>query len=274
MPGEFFVYILQKLLDSLLWSWFTLYTEEEGMDMFTVKQVSEETGVSIRTLRYYDRIGLLHPDDVTDAGYRLYGETAMRRLRYILVYRELDFSLSEIAVMLDKPDAERNRLLQKQIVKLERKREQLGNLITFARGVQIVGVKNMEDMKMNAKAFDEQAKQAKWLYGKTEAYQEYEKKSANRTKQDEADIGKGLMEVIAVFGTLQDQDPACEAAQQQVKALQDYITQHYYTCTKVILAGLGKMYAGGGSMTDNIDAAGGKGTAEFAAAAIEIYTAE
>ena len=240
--------------------------------MRTVKQVSEQTGVSIRTLRYYDRIGLLRPDEVTAAGYRLYGESALLRLQHILIYRELDFSLKEIAALLDLPDAERNSLLEKQIALLEQKREHISQLITFARGVQIVGVKNMDHTKMNAKAFDEQAKQAKQLYGKTEAYKEYEKKSANRTKQDETDIGKGLMDVIAVFGTMLDKNPACEEAQQQVKALQDYITQHYYTCTNVILAGLGKMYAGGGSMTDNIDAAGGKGTAEFAAKAIEIYT--
>lgn len=243
--------------------------------MLTVKQVSEQTGVSIRTLRYYDRIGLLPPDDVTDAGYRLYGDAAMMRLQHILIYRELGFSLKEIAAMLDKPDAERNQLLQKQIEQLEKKREHLSNLITFARGVQIVGIKNMEGYPiMNAKTFDEQARQAKQLYGKTEAFKEYEKKSENRTKQDEKDIAKGLMEVIAVFGTMLDQDPACEEAQAQVRALQEYITAHYYTCTDQILAGLGKMYNGGGSMTDNIDAAGGKGTADFASRAIAVYTAK
>jgi len=244
------------------------------MRLKTVKQVSEETGVSIRTLRYYDRIGLVKPDDVTQAGYRLYGENALERLNHVLIYRELGFSLKSIAEMLDKPDAERNALLEKQIALLEQKREQLSHLITFARGVHFVGVKNMDHTGMNAKAFDEQAKQAKQLYGKTEAYKEFEKKSANRTKQEEKDIAKGLMEVIAVFGTMLDKDPACEEAQKQVKALQEYITAHYYTCTDAILAGLGKMYNGGGSMTDNIDAAGGKGTADFASRAIEIYTAK
>ena len=155
--------------------------------MLTVKQVSEQTGVSIRTLRYYDRIGLLPPDDVTDAGYRLYGDAALMRLQHILVYRELGFSLKEIAAMLDKPDAERNQLLQKQIEQLEKKREHLSNLITFARGVQIVGIKNMEGYpSMNAKTFDEQARQAKQLYGKTEAFKEYEKRAKtapSRTKR-------------------------------------------------------------------------------------------
>ena len=243
--------------------------------MLTVKQVSEQTGVSIRTLRYYDRIGLLPPDDVTQAGYRLYGDAALMRLQHILIYRELGFSLKNIADMLDLPDAQRNALLEKQIAQLEQKREHLSNLITFAKGVRLVGIKNMEGYPtMNAKTFDEQAKQAKQLYGKTEAFKEFEKKSADRTKQDEKDVANGLMEVIAVFGTMLDKDPACAEAQAQVKALQAYITANYYTCTDQILAGLGKMYNGGGSMTENIDAAGGKGTADFASRAIAVYTAK
>ena len=150
-------------LDSLLWSWFMLYNRKERMEVLTVKKVSEQTGVSIRTLRYYDRVGLLKPDEVTAAGYRLYGETALMRLRHILIYRELDFSLKEITDLLDKPDAERNALLEKQIAQLERKREQLSELITFAKGVRIVGVKHMDHTKMDAKTLDEQAKRAKQL---------------------------------------------------------------------------------------------------------------
>lgn len=242
------------------------------MRVLTVKQVSEQTGVSIRTLRYYDKIGLLKPDEVTTAGYRLYGRTALERLQHILIYRELDFSLKEIAEILKKPDAEKNALMEKQIIELERRKQHLADLITFAKGVHIVGVKHMDYTKMDAKTLDEQAKRAKQLYGKTEAYQEYEQKSKNRTKQEEADIGKALLEVIAVFGTMLDKEPGCEEAQQQVRVLQDFITQHYYRCTDTHLGFLAKMYAGGGSMTDNIDAAGGKGTAEFAAKAMEIYT--
>ena len=71
--------------------------------MRTVKEVSALTGVTVRTLRYYDRIGLLRPEAVTEAGYRLYGDAALERLRHILLYRELGFSLREIGTMLDAP---------------------------------------------------------------------------------------------------------------------------------------------------------------------------
>ena len=80
-----------------------------------------------------------------------------------------------------------------------------------------------------------------------------------------------MMAIFEDFGRMRDLDPSDEKVQAKVKELQDYITEHFYTCTKEILSGLGKMYVGGGSMTENIDKAGGAGTAEFANKAIEIY---
>ena len=84
-------------------------------------------------------------------------------------------------------------------------------------------------------------------------------------------ISAGMMEIFREFGGMKESDPAGQDAQEQVKKLQDYITEHFYTCSEKILLSLGQMYAGGGSMTENINRAGGKGTAEFAYRAIEIY---
>ena len=83
--------------------------------MKTVSEVSTMTGVSIRTLQYYDKIGLLHPSQYTEAGYRLYDDTALERLQQILLYRELEFPLKEIRRILDSPDFDRNRALEQQI---------------------------------------------------------------------------------------------------------------------------------------------------------------
>ena len=128
---------------------------------------------------------------------------------------------------------------------------------------------------MDFKAFDtskleEYAKQAKETWGHTEAYKEYEEKTKNKS-WDMNDAASGLMSIFVEFGKLMDNEVESEVAQAEVKKLQDFITENYYTCTNEILAGLGKMYAAGGSMTENIDKAGGKGTAEFAARAIECY---
>ena len=79
------------------------------------------------------------------------------------------------------------------------------------------------------------------------------------------------MELFTNLGTMKDLPPDSTEVQAWVRELQAYITEHFYNCTPQILIGLGEMYAGGGSMTENIDAAGGKGTGEFARKAIRIY---
>lgn len=129
----------------------------------------------------------------------------------------------------------------------------------------------MDFTAFDTKKSDEYAARAKQSWGNTAAYKEFEKKSAGRTGEEEKQLGIGLMEIIAAFGKMKDHDPAGDAAQAQVKRLQDYITAHYYTCTDEILASLGSMYAAGGSMTENINRAGGEGTAEYAANAIKLY---
>ena len=118
---------------------------------------------------------------------------------------------------------------------------------------------------------DEYARQAKESWGVTREYKEFEAKNSNRTLSELKSMGDKLMALIAEFGMMKDKDPADPAVQEQVKKLQNYITENYYTCTKEILYGLGKMYAGGGDFTKNINAAGGEGTAEYAAEAIEVY---
>ena len=132
----------------------------------------------------------------------------------------------------------------------------------------------MDFSAFDTKKIDEYAKQAKESYGSTPAYKEYEQKSQGRSKEEEKSLGIGMMELFADFGKLLNQVPEAPAVQQKVAELQAYITKHYYTCTSEILASLGEMYAGGGSMTENIDSYAGEGTAEFAAKAIRIYCAK
>lgn len=239
--------------------------------MMTVNQVSKLSGVSIRTLHYYDTIGLLHPTEVTGAGYRLYDEAALERLQQILLFRELEFPLKEIKGILDAPNFDRNKALEQQIKLLALKKEHLENLINFARGIKMLGVKHMDFTVFDTKKLDEYSKRAKEQWGKTEAYKEYEEKSKGWTEDTEKNIVNEFMKIFVVFGSMKEKDPADAAVQEQVKKLQDYITEHFYNCTTQILSGLGHMYNAGGEFTENIDKAGGEGTADFTAKAIEIY---
>ena len=100
---------------------------------------------------------------------------------------------------------------------------------------------------------------------------EFEAKNARRTQKESDNFNEQLMGLVAAFGTLQTREPADPAVQAQVKKLQDFITENYYTCTKPILYQLGQMYGAGGEFTENINASGGEGAAEFAQKAIEIY---
>ena len=104
--------------------------------MKTVKQVSQLSGVSVRTLHHYDAIGLLKPTRVTEAGYRLYDDAAMERLQSILLFRELQFPLREIGRILDTPGFHREAALSDQIHLLELQRDHLDRLLSAAREMQ------------------------------------------------------------------------------------------------------------------------------------------
>ena len=239
--------------------------------MKTVKEVSRLTGVSVRTLHHYDAIDLLKPTQVTEAGYRLYDEESLRRLQTILLFRELQFPLKEIKEILDSPGFDPMDALEQQIHLLELQRQHLDELISHARKIQMTGVTLMDFSPFDRSEMDAYAAEAKAKWGKTDAYKEFEQKTAGQTTAQMQSTGERFLEIFAEFGNLRHQSPASEEAQALVATLQSFITEHYYTCTKQILRGLGQMYIAGDSMTENIDKAGGEGTAEFAHQAIEVY---
>ena len=239
--------------------------------MKTVKEVSLLTGVSVRTLHHYDAIGLLKPTRVTEAGYRLYDDTALRRLQTILLFRQLQFPLKEIREILDSPGFDPMEALTQQIHLLELQRKHLDNLISHARKIQTTGVFSMDFSTFDTTELDQYTAEAKARWGKTKAWQEYEQKAAGQTAEQKQSTGDALMDIFARFGKIRHLSPESQEAQELVASLQDFITRHYYTCTKPILQGLGQLYIAGDSMTENIDKAGGEGTARFAHDAIEIF---
>lgn len=242
--------------------------------MKSVKEIAKQTGVSVRTLHHYDAIGLLKPTYVAESGYRYYDEAALERLYLILLFRELGFPLKEIGQILDAPDYDRNRVLEQQIKLLEKKRERLEYMANMARGISLVGIKYLEFGGFDVNKIDEYAAQAKTLYGKTDAYKEYEQKTRSRTPEGNKAVNDRVMDFFVRLGQLKHLSPDSDEVQAWVKELQSFFTENFYNCTPQILKGLGQLYAGGGSMTENIDAAGGEGTGEFALRAIEVYCKE
>jgi len=241
--------------------------------MMTVHEVSELTGVSVRTLQYYDKIGLLRPAARTAAGYRLYDEQDLSRLQQILLFRELEFSLKDIKRIVDSPNYDQARALQQQIELLELKRDHINDLISMAQRLKTGRTNTMSFKEFDTSKMDEYAARAKASWGKTPAWKEYEQKSAGRTEKDQQALGNDMMSLFVPFGRMaaDGTDPASEEAIAQARLVQDFITEHYYQCTDDIFAQLGRAYGSGGEFTDNINQAAGEGAAEFAARAVDAY---
>lgn len=235
--------------------------------MRTVHEMSELTGVSVRTLHHYDAIGLLKPTKVSKAGYRLYDDAAVNRLQTILLFRELQFPLKEIKTILAQPDFDAQRALDDQIALLELQKERLERLIDLARERKKGVI--MDFSAFDTNKLDAYAKEAKEKWGDTAAYREFEKKGKSAMENNAA--GEALMRILAEIGANRTLSPDAPTVQEKVKALQEHITKNFYPCTKEILASLGQMYTQDERFRANIDAFGGEGTAEFAVRAIESY---
>lgn len=238
-----------------------------------IKEFAELTGVSVRTLHYYDEIKLLKPSFVDEQnGYRFYDERCLERMQEILFYRELDFPLKDIGEILSSHDYDKQKAMKEQKRLLTLKKERLERLITALDNAM-----KGEEFTMNVfdnSEFETQreqyAKEAREKWGDTAAYKEYSAKAYSTEKQNE--LNDGMNALIAEFaGCMIDGNaPESEKSQALVEKWQTYITDHYYTCTKEILAGLGAMYTADERFKANIDKYG-KGTAEFMRAAILEY---
>ena len=232
-----------------------------------IKEFAEQIGVSVRTLHYYDEIGLLKPSEVdVQNGYRFYDERSLERMQEILFYRELDFSLKTIAQILSSPDYDKQQALTRQRKLLLAKKERLERLIdaldSMEKGEGFMKPNNeYEDLK------NKYAEEVRQRWGSTDAYKE--------SQQRNTDFSQAASLLDAVFEEFAELDrsgisPDDEAAKIQVEKLQRCITDNFYTCTNEILAGLGQMYVADVRFKNYIDKHG-EGTAEFVSQCIKSY---
>ncbi len=235
-----------------------------------IKEFADFAGVSVRTLHYYDEIGLLPPAFVDkDTGYRYYDESAMIRMQEILFYRELDFSLKNIAKILSSPDYDIKKSMEEQKILLTLKKERLERMISSIdqamKGVNVMSVfDNSEFERYKAEA------EEKW--GRTDAYKQHEEKTKNYTKQKWNVLAENMDNIMAEFSVCLKENESSDSDKVQalVKKLQNHITENYYFCSNEILAGLGQMYLADERFRSNIDKHM-SGTAEFISRAIASY---
>ena len=240
-----------------------------------IREFAKLTGVSVRTLHYYDEIGLLKPSAVDEQnGYRFYDEESLTRRQEILFYRELDFPLKDIQDILTSPDYDKHNALKEQKHLMLLKKERLERLITALDSA-------MKGEKLTMNVFDNSefeaqrelyAKEAKEKWGNTEAYKESAEKTKGYSKEKWDEVNKGMDSLMAEFAECMKNGvaPDSDEAQALVKKWQDYISNNYYTCTNEILRGSGVMYTADERFRANINKHG-DGTAEFMCEAIEVY---
>lgn len=235
-----------------------------------IKEFAQLTGVSVRTLHYYDEIGILRPSFVDNAtGYRYYDESSLLRMQQILFYRELDFSLMSIKEILSSPNYDTVKALLEQKSLLTLKKQRLERLI----GAIDAAMKGENVMNaFDNSEFEKHKAEAKEKWGNTDAYKEHTAKTKDYSTDKWNALSSEMDTIIAAFAqSMRNGDAADSAvAQDCVKRLQSHITEHYYRCTKQILAGLGQMYVADDRFRQNIDKHA-DGTAAFVSQAIEIY---
>lgn len=220
------------------------------MDMsFTVGQVADLAGVTVRTLHHYEKIGLLEPDDRTGAGYRKYSDRDLDRLRNILFYRELGFPLDEIATILDDPGADaaahlrrQRELLNSRISRLremvaavdkEMEAHTMGIALTPGEKFEIFGPNYSEDYEAEA--------EKRW--GDSEQWKQSQQRTAELTKKDWIEIketGDDLNRRMAEAlhsGAAPDSDAAMDLAEEHRRGI-----ERFYDCSYGMHRGLGELY--------------------------------
>lgn len=164
--------------------------------MKTVNEVSKIAGISIRTLQYYDKIGLLKPTAYSEAGYRLYSDDDLKMLQSILLYRELEFPLKEIKELINSENFNKSLALEQQINLLLLKKEHLENLILYAKGLKTLGGNIMDFAVFDTKKIDAYAKQAKKAWRNTSEWKEFEGKDKRRSTKETKVIYHKLMLIL------------------------------------------------------------------------------
>lgn len=260
---------------------YTWHNDRKGGAQMTqsfigVGELATRAGVSVRTLRHYDAIGLLAPSETTRAGYRLYDGAAVAKLEQILYFRELGFALDEIRKIMDSPDFNAAQAMKKHRALLAMQRERIDRMIArLDEAMAGMGEPRMEvfDMREYEKAKKQYADEAKQRWGNTDAYRESEKRTAGYSKGDWQNVLSGMTQIFDQFAEVRDLPSDDARVLALVEAWKQYITDHMYTCTDEILAGLGQMYTCDERFKANIDRSG-EGTADCMSRAIAAYLAK
>ncbi|WDQ34465.1 MerR family transcriptional regulator [Paenibacillus marchantiae] len=230
-----------------------------------VKEVAELVGISVRTLHHYDEIGLLTPDEVTSAGYRLYSDANLEMLQQILFFKELDFSLKDIKEITNNPSFDREEALNMHRRILLEKRQRLDQMIaTIDKSVQHV----RGEIKMTAKeqfegfnfSHNPYEQEARERWG-DQAVDHANQKLHNQSTGEQKALSDQMNSIYARLAAIRHTDPNCAEAQAGISEWYSYLN-NMGNYSPEVFRGLGQMYVDDERFTRNIDQFG-EGLAVF-----------
>lgn len=227
----------------------------------TVSQVAKLTGVSIRTLHYYDEIGLLRPSGRSEAGYRLYAAAELNRLQQVLLFRELGFPLEEITRIITDPGFDvgaalrtQRQLLAEKVVRLQGLLAAVEQAILRTDKGEPMESQVVKEMFADFRPEDyEQEVEQRW--GGSDAHRESRRRIAGYTQRDfvaiRSEIDKLLTELAALLEA--GAAPTSAAAMDAAERHRQHIERWFYRCPKSLHRGLGELYVSDPRFTANID---------------------
>ncbi|KWX72901.1 MerR family transcriptional regulator [Paenibacillus riograndensis] len=247
---------------------------------YTVQKLGAIAGVSTRTLRYYDEIGILRPARINSSGYRIYGQAEVDRLQQILFYRELGLSLEGIKELVTAPSFDGARALREHHEKLLQRKQQLEMLIlnvekTLAQAEGRITMSNEEKFAgFKQKLIDDNeqkyGQEIREKYGE-EAVEKSNRKLKNMTEEQHAAIQQVEAEMFSVLEqAMEDGDPASVLAQKAADLHRQWLTFHWDTYSKEAHAGVAQMYVDDERFTAYYDKTR-PGTAKFLRDAVHVY---
>ena len=219
-----------------------------------VKEAARRAGVSVRTLHYYEEIGLIRPER-EENGYRDYGEEEIRRVKLIRAYREMQFSLEEAGKLLNAPRMERDAMLEQKIKAMENKRQQIDNRIALAHSIRMIGPERLAEIDFSQ--IDGQIEQSRRYLDENAEMKAIGERLRCISQQEGDAIAEALIGQFACIANAPESE-----IDQAIQNLIALVEKHFYPCTDQILTAYARSYGGDGILAQAVDEAGGEGAAK------------
>ncbi|MBD2867369.1 MerR family transcriptional regulator [Paenibacillus arenilitoris] len=210
--------------------------------LLTVNDIVQITGITGRTLHYYDRIHLFKPTHLTEKGYRLYDRSSLEKLQTILFLKELDFSLKEIADILKLTRQEQKQIVSKQRQTLLAKKQRLETIMAaLEEYVSGNDISHLQIFNSSLPLKEQYANEARFIYGETEAYKAFNETLEKLSPDEKEERFSSMEEIFKQIASCFDQDPSSDEVQRLIEEWKKNLMQ-FMTCDAELLACIAHTY--------------------------------